>query len=340
VKNVGLKKGSELAFQVQEDSSIILVPRKIMEKRREAEKPKPKEYWILIRTREDPQSVRRKITSLYVVGAGIIHVSFEEGDDLSKYKMVVSNLVRNALLGSEIIDETRNEVTIQILINHAEFPIEKAIRRMAVLALSANREVVSSLKDGDKNLIQSITDMRNDLNRLNLYVIRQLKFGLERNLFKELGFRTPKEFLGYRIVVNEIKNIVDDAVNIANNIAALRKLINEQMLFLREAIDEEVYSQILDFNSSVYQLFEEALKAMFKRNYERADSIISKVESLAELESELVTLMSSKKMDPNVSSIFRLILNSSRRVMICAQNIAEVTLNRTIEETTFIRTFE
>jgi len=37
-------------------------------------------------------------------------------------------------------------------------------------------------------------------------------------------------------------------------------------------------------------------------------------------------------MDPNISSILSLILDTSRRIVEYSQNIAEVTLNRTIEE--------
>jgi len=110
------------------------------------------------------------------------------------------------------------------------------------------------------------------------------------------------------------------------------------MLFLKESIDEEVYPQIFNFNSMAHQLFEESLKAMFKRDHEHADKIISRLESFVTLENDLITLMSSKKLDPNVSSIYRLILDSSRRIVDYSRNIAEVTLNRTVEEISSMRT--
>jgi hypothetical protein len=84
-------------------------------------------------------------------------------------------------------------------------------------------------------------------------------------------------------------------------------------------------------------MFDESLKAMFKRDYEYADEIISQLRPLISLEKDLITLMSSKKLDPNVSSISRLILDSSRRILDYTRNIAEVTLNRTIEETSSMR---
>ena len=170
------------------------------------------------------------------------------------------------------------------------------------------------------------------MTRLNLYVVRQLKFGLEQDIYKDLGFKTPKEFLGYRIVANDIKSIADSAMNIANKMITLKKLIQDQTLFLKETIDEEAHSQIEKFNLQASNLLEDSLTALFKRDYNHADKVIINVESLATRESDLAALIFSKNFDPNISSIFSLILDSSRHIIEYSKNIAEVTLNRTIEE--------
>jgi len=334
VQEIGLKKGSQLAFILQEDSSLLLVPRKVMERRAATEKAPAKEYYLSVGVGEDPMSVCRRIISLYVVSADVIHIHFKGDGVASRHRRMIKRLVKNTLLGSEIIDESPNSMTIQILINHPEFSIEKAIRRMAVLALSANKDSIMALKSLEDETINNILETCNDVNRLNLYVLRQLKYGLERNLFKELGFRTPKEFLGYRVVANDIKGIADNAANIAKNIITLKKMISEHVLFLKDRIDEEVYSQILNFNSLAHQIFDDSIKALFKRDYNSADRIISEIDSSAPLENDLIKLMLSKRLDPNVSSILRLILDNSRRIMEYSRNIAEVTLNRTVEEIT------
>jgi hypothetical protein len=71
---------------------------------------------------------------------------------------------------------------------------------------------------------------------------------------------------------------------------------------------------------------------MFKRAYNDAEKIITKRGSFVTLENELIRLMSIKKLDPNVAAILRLMLDSSRRIMDYGQDIAELTLNRTVEE--------
>lgn len=168
----------------------------------------------------------------------------------------------------------------------------------------------------DQDLIRRVLDACNDVNRLNLYVVRQLKFGIEQNMFKELGFKTPKEFLAYRIIVNDIKSIAENAKNVINTSITFRKHIENQTLFLKEILDMEIYSQILDFNSMAHKLFEESLRAAFKWDYKQADKLFPQIESLEELERELATIIYTKKLDPNVSSIFWLVLESSKNLRI------------------------
>lgn len=303
-----------------------------MEKEGRIDSSKLKEYYINVDPKESPNSALRLIKSLYAIGADIIHVNFKNVKDRPKFKIEIKNFVRDTFLGAEIIDETPDEITLQILIKHSEFGIEKAVRRMAIVALVANRDAVSSLKDPSTQLFDSVISARNDVNRLGLYIVRQLKYGIERNLYRELGFTTPKEFLLYRMAVNDIENMGENALNIVNHIGAFQKLIDNQTLFVKEPIDEEVYLQLVDYYSQAQQLYEDAVKAVFKRDYKDAEKLISKRDSLIPLENELVMLLSSKKIDPNVVSILRLIFDSSRRVMDYGRNMAELALNRTVEE--------
>jgi phosphate uptake regulator len=332
VQDIGLKRGSEVGFTVEDDSSIVLVPRKIREKIGEEEGSKLKEYYISVDPKQPLRSTLRMIQALYVISADIIRIHFRNEEHASRCKFEIKNFVRETFLGAEVIDETPNEITLQILIKHSEFPIEKAVRRMAIIALSANRDAITALKNPGPEQFQGVVNARNDANRLGLYVVRQLKFGIEHNLYRELEFNTPKEFLLYRILVNDIKNMADNALNIVENLATFQKLIDGQQLFIKEPVDEEVFSQLLNFNSVAHQLFEEATKALFKRDYIYAETIIAKRGSFVKLENDLIRLMSSKKLDPNISAILRLMLDSSRRILDYAQNTAELTQNRTVEE--------
>ncbi len=332
VQDIGLKRGSEIAFNLEPDQTLSLVPRKIREKSDENEGTKLKEYYISVDPEENLQSTLRLLQALYVISADIIRVHFRGKGDVTKCKTTVKNFAKDAFLGSEIIDETSDEVTIQILVKHSEFPIEKAVRRMVIVALAAHRDVLLALKDGTKELFQNVVNAEHDSNRLGQYIVRQLKFGIEHNMYRELGFRTPKEFLLYRIIVNDIKDIGENAISIMNSLTTVQKLVDDQVLFLKEPIDEEVFSQMNNYNTLAHQFFEEATRAMFKRDYNDAEALIPKRQSYVKLENDLIRLMSSKKMDPNISAILRLVMDSSKRILDYGQDVAELTLNRTVEE--------
>ncbi|MEM2961373.1 MAG: phosphate uptake regulator PhoU, partial [Candidatus Bathyarchaeia archaeon] len=239
IQELEISKGSEIIFKVLDDGSALLIPRKAF-KARESEKSTLREHWLYVKPEDSSASLCRKITALYAVGADIIHLRFKDRSYLQKHRTAVNDLVKNDLLGSEIIDESENEITIRVLINHPNLPVEMAIRRMAVLALAANREVISALKSEGNDFMKVVSDVYNDVNRLNLYVIRQLKYHLERGLFKDMGFKSPKEFLGYRIVANDIKNIASNALHVANNISSLKKLMEDKTIILKEPLDEEL----------------------------------------------------------------------------------------------------
>jgi phosphate uptake regulator len=332
VEDIGLKRGSEIAFNIQPDSTLTLVPRKIAEKEGKNDHAKLKEYFITVDPKEPQEATLRMVKALYAIGADIIKIHFKNPKDAAIYKNETKNFVRDTFLGAEIIDETPDEITLQILIKHSEFGIEKAVRRMAIVALAANRDAIAYFTDRNPALFDSVLHSRNDVHRLGLYIVRQLKYGIERNLYRELGFRTPKEFLLHRIAVNDIENIGENALNIVNNIGAFQKKIDNETLFLRDPIDEEVYGQITSYFAQAQQLYEDAIKAVFKRDYKDAEKLISKRESLVALENELMMLISSKKMDPNVTAILRLLFDSAKRIIDYGRNMAELTLNRTVEE--------
>jgi phosphate uptake regulator len=332
VEDIGLKRGSEIAFNIQPDNTLQLVPRKIAEKEGKGDNSKLKESYINVDPKEAPESTLRMIRALYAIGADIIRIRFKNIKDPSKFIIETKNFVRETFLGAEIIDETTDEITLQILIKHSEFGIEKAVRRMAIVALAANRDAIAYFGDRSTTMFDSVFHARNDVNRLGLYIVRQLKYGIERNLYRELGFTTPKEFLLHRLAVNDIENIGENAINIVNHIGAFQKLINDETLYLKDPIDEEVYTQLKAYYTQAQKLYEDSVKAVFKRDYKDAENLISKRESLLALENELIMLISSKKMDPNVTSILRLIFDSTRRIVDYSRNMAELTLNRTVEE--------
>lgn len=321
-QEVGLEPGSQLALRKQEDSSLLVTPRTALEKAEEKKEPVLREITLHVNPKDDPQFVVRKIISLYVVGVDIVHIKSKGGQFTSEQRMVVNDAVRRKILGAEIVSESPNEIIMQTLINHPEFPVERAIRRMFSLALSMNRDVISALKTLDESLVRKVMDVDDDVDRLNLYVVRQLKYAIQKDQFEEVGLKSPKEFLGYRLAASILKSVAYQAVKMAENVLTMEK-----------PVDDEVYEKILTLSSYANKMFRDSMAAFFGRDYQAADTIMSESTGVADAERDIFKTVLDKKVDAKEASSLRLILHSHRRMIEYSREISEVTLNRTIEET-------
>lgn len=322
VRDIELKPGDQLAIKRREDSSLMLIPGAALERAREAKEKVLREVTLHVTPRDDPQFVVRKTISLYVVGVDIVYIKSKGGRLAPEQKRLVHDAIRSKLLGAEIISESPEEIAIQILINHPEFPVQRALRRMFSLALSMNEDVISALKTLDGGLARKVVDVDDDVDRLNLYVVRQLKYAIENKQFKEIGLESPKEFLGYRLTASILESVADQAVEMAENVLTMEK-----------PVDDEVYEKILALSSCGNRLFRDSMVAFFNRDYHAADDIISRSARAADAERGILKTILDKKVDARDVSSLRLILHSSRRMIEHSRGISEVTLNRTVEET-------
>jgi len=97
-------------------------------------------------------------------------------------------------------------------------------------------------------------------------------------------------------------------------------------------IDDALYQKILEYNSMASKLLEDSINALLSENYNLADNLMSRLEGVSAVEKNLVEGMLRQKFDAKTTSSLRLILESSKRIAECSEDIAEATLNRTVEK--------
>ena len=105
-----LEKGSHLNLYEEDDGSIILTPSSLV-------KSKKDKVLILTSSKTSIDSLIRKLVSAYLVGFNQIQIR-EEKEELNLYKRnKVKTFARNFLVGTEIVTDTPNELTLQVLFN-------------------------------------------------------------------------------------------------------------------------------------------------------------------------------------------------------------------------------
>ncbi len=309
-----LKKGSSLLVREEEDGALTVLPS-------EPGKPERMEEAIIeVSPTEDPEALIRKTVSAYLVGYSIIHIRPKREPQLSSgQRNALKNFARNLLIGTEIVTDTSTELTLQVLLSYPELSVLSALRRMAIITASMHRDAITALRVLDRQLAETIITTDNEVDRFHLYIIRQLKLAIQNpRVIKEIGLGNARECLGYRLITKTVERTADHAANIARSILLLKKQVHKEAL-----------KKIGKMSELAIASFETAIEALFKRDYNQAESVIMKSKGLISLEEETVSSFDKTEVEEIVN--LRLLIESLRRTAEYASDIAEIVLNLTVE---------
>jgi phosphate uptake regulator len=281
---------------------------------------KQDEAFIRILTNDNPDAVMRTAISSYLDGYNILHVR-PQGQQMlpSKLRNHLKNFARNYLVGTEIVIDTPTDLTLQVLLNYPELTVQSALSRMAIIASSMHKEAIVSLKALDYAAAKAVIQTDREVNRFGLYIVRLLKLAVSNpRIVKEIGLSNQRECLGYRLIAKSVERTADHATKIAENV-----------LLLKDRVNQELLERISQLSRLAISIFEDAVEALFKHDFNLAECVIEKVSQVHKLEREAVLFSQNLKIEEIVN--LRLLIESVRRTAEYASDIAEVVLNLNIE---------
>jgi len=316
VEEMGLRPGDQVMVARQNNTSLI-----IKAKGAASFGGDRGEVTIELSSKDNAGSLVRKLISLYVVGYNIIHVKGKEGGLTSTQRDVIKEAVRRHLIGTEVVADSISGTTLQVLLSYPQLSVENALKRMFLIAASMHKDAMLALRKLGRDSAKGVIKTDDEVDRFSLYIIRQLKMAVQNDhILKEIGLTTLRECLGYRLIVKSVERVADHASRIAQGI-----------LLIEKPLDESILGKITQLSDFALRLFEEAGLALFKRDYDAADNIVDKAKLLVAMEKDLLAAMERGKPIKSYHTI-RLIVESIRRTAEYASDIAEITLNLTVEE--------
>jgi phosphate uptake regulator len=310
-----LKRGSVIKLREEEGGMLSIIPTDTT-----VSQQKLDEATIRVTLKDSPDLIIRKTVSTYLVGYNMIHIKAESQKQLSgKQRHDVKDFSRRMLVGTEIVTDTPQELTLQVLLSYPELSVQSALRRMSIITASMHRDAMTALKELDHQQAKEVATSDNEVDRFNLYIVRQLKTAIQNpRIIKEIGLQNARDCLGYRLVTKSVERTADHAASIAENV-----------LLLKKQLEPETIEKLEKMSTTAISMFETAVEALFRQDYSLAESIIEKTKEVILIEKEAV--VSSQKMDIEEAPYLRLIIESIRRTAEYASDIAEVVLNLTVE---------
>ena len=158
--DLGLKQGDQIKIIRKGSSTLELYPPKF-----ESRIQKKEDATIEIKSEEDASSIVRKLISLYFLGYKTIHVKPKDGRLSPNQRNTVKEAVKRMLMGSEIISDSINGITVQVLVNLLELSVDGAFKRMLLLAESMSSDAILSVKENNSELAQEVINTDDEVDR-------------------------------------------------------------------------------------------------------------------------------------------------------------------------------
>jgi len=310
-----LKKGSVIKLREEEGGLLSIMPTDTTLQLERSE-----EATIRVTPRDSPDAIIRKTVATYLVGYNMIHIRAEGQKQLSgKQRHDVKDFSRRMLVGTEIVTDTPQELTLQVLLSYPELSIQSALRRMSIITSSMHKDALSALRELDHQQAKEVAASDSEVDRFNLYIVRQLKTAIQNpRLIREIGLENARDCLGYRLVTKSVERTADHAANIAENV-----------LLLKKRLKTEILEKLEEMSKIAISMFETSVEALMRQDYTLAESIIEKTREVISIEKDAVII--SQKFEIEEAPYLRLIIESIRRTAEYASDIAEIVLNLTVE---------
>ncbi len=317
ITEMGLKQGDQVAVVRQGISALQIVPSKHHNKVSGGD-----DATIEIKQDDEGSIIIRKLISLYLLGFSIINVKPKLGRLKPSQRNAVKDAVKGMLMGTEIIADSTEGITIQVLINLFELSVDGALKRMLIIAKSMQNDALLALGEANYDLAKEVISSDDEVDRFSFYIIRQLKIAIQNeHMLKEMGIENPHHCLGYRLIVKNIERVGDHATAIAKD-----------LLDFKKAIRKSVLEPIQEMNNFSLSVLDAACLSLFKRDFNQAEQTVEKTLEISKYEKKILESIRLLRDNEEVYRVRRMNENI-RRISEYASDIAEIVLNMTIEKT-------
>ncbi|WP_309492415.1 phosphate uptake regulator PhoU [Candidatus Hecatella orcuttiae] len=314
-KEVGLTPGSPVALLRQPDASLLIVPEG------DTKRESFEETLLEVSPKVDPEVVVRDFIARYLVGYDLIQVKF--GLQTTRHRDALKKIIKGKLMGVEIIEESADGLTAQCLLGYKELPVDRALNRMSVLASLMHKDALAALTNWDHMLAHEVVLRDDEVDRFYFFMVRQLKKAVyNRAMIREFGLATPRDCLGYRLIVKSIERVADHAARIAHTVLTMDGLPDEKYL-----------RGITAMSSLSQEVYADSLKALYKADIKLAHETIAKTRQIGALEDEIVEQLLNFRLANTLLIKLRVVIESIRRTAEYGADIAEIILNLNADKT-------
>jgi len=301
IRRQKLRKGDPVVIIEREDGSLIVDPRLPIagESRNTEVEIEPNLQWT--------------ITSKYLLGFDEIHVVSDKpisNDQRDELKRIIKRFV-----ALEVTDEDDNRIVVQCLVDPTTLPVNKAMRRMNLIASRMLSDALTAYFNGLQEIAESVVKRDEEVDRLFFLIVRELRLAIQYPRMSEGMGITPVKALDFRLAAQYIERIADLAVDIAN-----RTL---------HALDKKLVKKIEPIVKMVKKMQSNAVTSLFKFDSEKVAWVIKAEKEVIEDTAKLRQYLISTPNDEPQTHLY--VADILLRIGEAAKDIADLGLPKSKE---------
>ncbi|MFC7045068.1 PhoU domain-containing protein [Halobacteriaceae archaeon GCM10025711] len=301
----GVSAGDRVDFYPDKDS-LLLTPR------REDETVKGS----LDVTGLEGDNLTRAVMTMYVSGFDVMVL---EADRITSDQRRVIRAATQSLVGLEVLEETKNRVVVQDLLDSSELSIHNAVSRMRLIALSMLDDAITALAENDEDIARDVIERDDDVDRL-WYMVSRIFRGTLRSpkAAQAIGISRQTCF-DYHSSARQLERIADHAAKIA-------QLSRE----LEDDVPEDVVDALTDLQTDAKDIIDTAMDALFADDTGEATEMANDArECIPEIDQHARAIDDLlRDLEPRHAQHLGLIVDSLSRSADYGGNIAETALQK------------
>ncbi len=313
-RDMGISQGDKVKLTQRKDKSILISP----ESKERNDTPK---VTIQLIPNEPPENIVRSLIAHYLVGYDVITLASQKGFSTEDRKWI-KDTIRLSLIGMEVVEESSDYLILQSLLNYTELTLPNAIQRMSKIIRSMQKDVISAMKEGNRDYARDVIQRDNEVDRFYLLTVRQIKSAIrDETLTKKIGIEHQRDCIGYRLIVKSLERIADHAEKIAVNILQIEDI--EQA--------SKTFPKIFELSNLSQKVFDQSIECLTKRDNKLANQTISDAKKAVNMEGEIIEIVLNSELDMMEKTCIRSALESIGRIAEYGADIAEVTINMSVK---------
>jgi len=311
VKSLHIQKNDPVGLLQQSNGTILITPKITREGVHRS-----KNFSVTSETNQN--KLFRRLIAAYIEGYNSIHITSKTRVTPQLRAMV--RTFTQIVIGQEVVEETDKTIVLKDLLNPAEMPFQRTLKRMHIIVKGMYQDAMQALIDHDQKIADDVIARDSEIDRLHWLIARQHKMILRNvNFAEKMGTNISTSNTSF-LISRIIERIGDHVVTIASNIANLNS----------QSFDPSFINALQEASKLSLESFNRSVGAFFRKELNAANDNIESIVDVRKTCEELNIFNLS--LDAVTAISLGYIVESIRRIGEYAEDISENVINFLIGE--------